>query len=63
MAGRRSSRSMRHSRMWIWGAALVAVVMGAGYYIASINTQPSLISDDGADLVTPEEVEDRALNN
>ena len=54
---------MRHSRMWIWGAALVAVVMGAGYYIASINTQPSLISDDGADLVTPEEAEDRALNN
>ena len=49
--------------MYIWIAVLVAVLGGVGYYVASTNTQPSLISDDGADVVTPQEAENEGLNN
>lgn len=52
----RSAR--RRQTIWYVVAALViAVVAGGGYWIFSASTQPSLVSDDGADLVTPEELD------
>lgn len=53
MADRRTTRST-----WLIAAAVaLAILGGIGYWIFSVNTQPSLVSDEGADLVTPEELD------
>lgn len=53
--------NLRHSRIWIWAAVLVAVLGGLAYYFGSTATQPSLVSDEGGELMAPEEVEDEIL--
>jgi hypothetical protein len=62
MADRRDRHNLGNSRLWLWGAAAAAVILGVVYYFGSVATQPSLVSGEGADLTTPEEVEAEVLD-
>jgi hypothetical protein len=57
MAERSPKGLGRRSRLWLMGALAFAVLGGLGYYFASVATQPSLVSGEGADLATPQELE------
>ena len=55
--GRRRMRGF-----WLRGVALaLALLGGVVYYVSSVGTQPSLVSGEGADRVSPEEAETEAL--
>jgi hypothetical protein len=62
MAERPERRGM-HGK-WLWVAAFaIALLLGVGYYVFSVQTQPSLVTDEGAELVSPEEVEEEVIDS
>ncbi len=63
MAKQQAKNDARRSRLWLWIAIGVAVAAGAFYYFASVATQPSLVSGEGADLTSPQEVEAEVLDD